>query len=69
MKGANGMQPMHAEVEPVKAYAVEVSTLKGEPQCVVTIPEGSAAHQMGYRFVSIPETELAFYLASGAALA
>ncbi len=63
------MESIHATVEPVKRYAAELSKLKGEPHCAVTIPEGSAAHQLGYRYVSIPEAELAHYQANGAALA
>lgn len=63
------VEPIHAQAEPVRAYAKQISELKGEPFSVVTIPDGSAAHRMGYRFVSIPGSELAHYLANGATLA
>ena len=62
-------EAIHETAGPVFAYAKEIEELKGEPFKVVTIPEGSAAFMMGYRFVSIPETELEHYLANGAALA
>lgn len=61
--------PIHAKLGPVVAYAKLISDHKGEPHSVVTIPFGSAAHNMGYRFTSIPNTELDFYLANGATLA
>lgn len=63
------VEPIHARPEPVRAYADQIAAMKGEPFSVVTIPEGSAAYRMGYRFVSIPNTELRHYLANGAALA
>lgn len=50
-------------------YATQISTVKGVPHSVVTIPESSAAHSMGYRYASIPNTELDHYLANGAMLA
>jgi hypothetical protein len=37
-----------------------------EAHSVVTIPEGSRAHEIGYRFASIPDSELDYYLANGA---
>ena len=60
------VDPIHADYAPVVAYAKQIAALKGEPFDVVTIPEGSAAYRMGYRFVSIPRTELDYYLANGA---
>lgn len=54
---------------PLRAYARQIAKLKGEAFSVVTIPEGASAHRMGYRFVSIPDTELPYYLGNGAALA
>lgn len=63
------VEPIHAQVGPVKEYAKQISELKGERFSVVTIPEGSAAYRGGYRFVSIPNDELPHYLANGAALA
>lgn len=63
------VEPIHARAEPVRAYAKQIAELKGERFSVVTIPEGSSAHRMGYRFVSTPDSELPHYLANGAALA
>jgi hypothetical protein len=60
------VEPIHTTLAPVRAYAAQIAALKGEAHCVVTIPAGSAAHCMGYRFVSIPESEAAHYLANGA---
>lgn len=62
------VEPIHATVEPVRAYAVQIAAIKGEPFSVVEIPEGSTAYGMGFRFASIPNTELDHYLASGARL-
>ena len=68
-RAALQVEPVHASLAPVKAYAAQIGELKKEPFMVVTIPEGSAAHRMGYRFVSIPAAELPYYLERGAALA
>ena len=62
------IEPIHAQVGPVKAYAKQIADFKNEPFSVVTIPAGSAAYGMGYRFVSIPDSEIPFYIESGAAL-
>lgn len=63
------VEPLHKAVEPVRAYAKQIATLKGEPFSVIAIPEGSTAYIMGYRYASIPNTELEDYLANGATLA
>lgn len=68
-RAAAAVGPIHATLPPVQAYVRYISELKGEKFHAVTIPEGSAAHRMGYRFVSIPDAELAYYLANGAAMA
>lgn len=60
------VEPIHAQAAPVKAYAEQISERQREPHSVVTIPEGSAAHRMGYRFVSIPDDELPYFLENGA---
>jgi hypothetical protein len=63
------VDPIHARIEPVRAYAKQIAEMTGEPFSVMTIPEGSTAHSMGYRYVSIPDDEQHFYLAHGAKLA
>lgn len=63
------VEPIHATLEPVRAYAEQIAKTKGEPFSVVEIPEGSTAFGMGYRFASIPNNELDHYLANGARLA
>jgi len=63
------VEPIHADLDPVMAYVAYISGVKGEPFHAVTIPEGSSAYSMGYRYVSVPDDELAHYLANGAALA
>ena len=68
-RNALEIEPIHAELAPVQAYAKHIGELKGEPFSVVTIPEGTAAHGMGFRFVSIPDTELEYYLNNGARVA
>lgn len=68
-RAALQVEPIHSQAEPVRAYAKQIAEMKGEPFSVVTIPDGSTAHRMGYRFVSIPDSELAHYLAAGATLA
>ena len=62
------IDPIHAELEPVRRYAQWISQLKKEPH-LVSIPEGTAAYGMGYRFVSILESERSHYLGNGATLA
>jgi hypothetical protein len=62
-------EAIHASVEPVRAYVAHISDLKGEPFYVVTIPQGTAAYQMGYRYVSVSGDELDDYLANGCSLA
>lgn len=68
-RAAAAIDPIHAELEPVRRYAQWISQLKKEPHLVVSIPEGTAAYGMGYRFVSIPESERSHYLGNGATLA
>lgn len=60
------VEAIHATMPPVIRYAEFISDLKGNPHCVVTIPEGTAAYVMGYRFVSIALSELEDYIAGGA---
>lgn len=63
------IEPIHAALEPVEAYAKKIAALMCEPYVVITIPDGSTAHGMGYRFASIPESELQTYIDGGATLA
>ena len=63
------VEPIHATLAPVLAYVQYISDLKGEPHRAVTIPEGSAAYGMGYRYVSVSIHELDYYCANGATLA
>jgi hypothetical protein len=65
-KSATLVEPIHATIDPVRAYASEMSLFKGEPFSVIEIPNGSAAFALGYRFASVPDTELAYYLENGA---
>jgi hypothetical protein len=60
------VEPIHATLQPVLAYAKQIAEIKGEPFCVVSIPAGSTAHKMGYRYVSIPQAELEHYTSNGA---
>jgi hypothetical protein len=60
------MDAIHATLPPVLAYVGHISELTGKPHRAITIPAGSAAYSMGYRFVSIPLDELDHYLANGA---
>jgi len=62
------VEPIHATLKPVQAYVNYISDL-GVKHRALTIPEGSAAHAMGYRFVSVPLDEVDYYLANGATLA
>jgi hypothetical protein len=63
------VEPINAELAPVLAYVDHITRMTSHQHHAVTIPEGSTAHQMGYRYVSIPDNELAHYLANGATLA
>jgi hypothetical protein len=63
------VEPIHATLEPVRAYAAQIASVTGQPFSVVEIPDHSAAYQMGYRYVSIPDAELNDYLSQGACLA
>ena len=63
----NAISPIHADLTPVRAYAKWISGLK-EKHVVVTIPSGSSAYNMGYRYASIAAKELDFHLKRGASL-
>ena len=62
------VEPIHATLKPVQAYVKYISNL-GVNHRAMTIPEGTAAHGMGYRFVSVPLNEVEYYVANGATLA
>ncbi len=61
-------EAIHATLPPVRAWAVYLAKLKAKRYHVVTIPEGTRAHKMGYRYVTIDDTELPYYLEHGATL-
>ena len=58
--------PIHRQSAPVELYAAQISQVTGRLHTVICIPTGTAAHACGYRFASIPDTELEDYLANGA---
>jgi hypothetical protein len=62
------MEPIHAEVAPVQTYAAWISQLKSGVWRVVTVPGGSRAYEMGYRYVAIQEEEVPHYLENGSTL-
>jgi hypothetical protein len=68
-RAAAAVEPIHATLNPVLAYVKYISDLTGAPHRAVTIPEGTAAYDMGFRFVSIPLDEVDYYCANGATLA
>ena len=60
---------IHAELPPVRAWAVYLAKLKAKRYHVVTIPEGSRAYKHGYRFTTVDDDdELTYYLEHGATL-
>jgi hypothetical protein len=63
------VEPIHANLPPVQAYVKYISDLTGVPHRAVTVPEGTAAHGMGFRFVSVSAHELDYYVENGATLA
>ncbi len=63
------VEPIHADLQPVLNYVKYISDLTGTPHRAVTIPEGTAAYGMGFRFVSVPLDEVDYYCANGATLA
>ncbi len=62
------IEPIHATVEPVRAYAEQIARIKGELFSVVELPEGATAYSMGYRFACIPTSDLDHFLPGGARL-
>ena len=68
-RAALSIEPIHAKYAPVMGYSEHIAAIKGEPFVVINIPRDSTAYQMGYRFVSIPRTELDYYLSHGATMA
>jgi len=69
VKRTAAVEPIHANLPPVQAYVKYISDLTGAPHRAVTIPDGTAAYSMGYRFVSVPLSEVDYYVANGATLA
>ena len=59
---------IHADRAPVAAWAAELARM-GKDLVVITVPPGSAAYAMGYRFTTCARDELPDYLAGGATVA
>lgn len=57
-----------ASYPPVERYAAALTKLKKVQHHVMSIPKGSAAWWLGYRYVSVPADEVAFYQSKGATL-
>lgn len=62
------MQSMQADVAPVRAYAADLCKITGKTHHVITIPNGSQAFDMGYRYTTCPDDELDYYVQHGATL-
>lgn len=60
--------PIHALAQPVVAYAKQIGHFTNTKYSVVSIPEGSRAHQLGYRFLSVKACNLPQCIADGATL-
>lgn len=45
-------------IDPVRAYAAQIAAYMGESYRIVTLPDGSTAYSMGYRYASIPQPNL-----------
>lgn len=58
--------PLSAELAPVQRYAEHIHAVTGKTHIVITIPEGTQAHSMGYRFATCEESELPYYTERGA---
>lgn len=65
-RDTKAIEPIHATLAPVLAYVKYISQLRGAKFHAVTIPAGSRAYDMGYRYVAIPDDELHHYLTNGA---
>lgn len=66
--GKSNKEAASAAYPPVERYAAALTRLKGVKHHVMSIPKGSAAYQLGYRYVSVPAGELAYYQSKGAQL-
>ena len=62
------VEPVHANLQPVLNYINYIKD-RGVLARAMTIPKGTAAFGMGYRFVSIPIDEVDYYIANGATIA
>lgn len=61
-------QAISAEIAPVRRYCEMTAELLQKVYHVISIPPRTQAHNMGYRYVAIPDDELAHYVANGAEL-
>lgn len=59
---------VHVEADPVRAYVAELGKITGKTHHVITIPAGSPAYEMGYRYTTCPADELDNYMEHGATL-
>lgn len=59
-------EPCHATEAPVRAYCTELANLHQTPWHVVTVPEGSMAWSLGYRYASVSNADHQSYLDGGA---
>lgn len=64
----NPLHSIHANVAPVRTYAADLGKLTGKTHHIITIPAGSNAYEMGYRYTTCLDDELDYYVQHGATL-
>lgn len=60
---------IHESQAHVELYAEQLHRDFGKDHVVISVPKGSAAYHMGYRWTTCPRAELPDYIAGGAKLA